>query len=595
MPSFKCFSRGLFPLLFLSLSVPLDAQKIDPIEVDSLIQVTESDQADTTIFNAYRKLFRIYFRIDPTKAKTYLDGEVVAAQKTGSDSLVVLAALHEGIYYGMTQMHQESLDKFTQVKEYYSERGNKKRVSAALLNMASAHIGMGNHKLALENQMESLKLKEELGIEGLNLGKSYFTIGNVYRMSEDFTTSNKWFRKALKEYQRDSAKMYIAQVQFTMGDNLMRLDSLPQAEPMLLDATDYFRSTKNAKGLATIVSSLGLCEQQKGNYPKSMEYYEEALALTLSVKDFNREMDIRTKIGVLSYKQGNYPRSIKNHNISLEKAREFGMRAAEARTLKELAKVYGANNNYAQAYDASTKYQILNDSIQKEDNLAALAEIETKYQTEKKEQEILLLKEKESRNSAEKKGMAAGILGLIGVFSTLLYAMRIRLTKNKLEKAKVDQELDFRNKELAYSQQELERRKQELTAYALQLAHKNEVLEDIKINVSDVQKQGDSDRSLQKVINKIDINQNDNDSWEGFRTRFQAIHIDFESKVLDSFPKVSPNELRLMSLLKMNLSSKEIANILNISPAGIKKARYRLRKKLSLDTSDSLEELVLAM
>ena len=62
-----------------------------------------------------------------------------------------------------------------------------------------------------------------------------------------------------------------------------------------------------------------------------------------------------------------------------------------------------------------------------------------------------------------------------------------------------------------------------------------------------------------------------------------------------SYPNVSNNDLRLMSLLKMNLSSKEIANILNISIEGVKKARYRLRKKLNLSTEESLQELVIEL
>jgi DNA-binding CsgD family transcriptional regulator len=62
-----------------------------------------------------------------------------------------------------------------------------------------------------------------------------------------------------------------------------------------------------------------------------------------------------------------------------------------------------------------------------------------------------------------------------------------------------------------------------------------------------------------------------------------------------SYPEVSNNDLRLMSLLKMNLSSKEIANILNISVEGVKKARYRLRKKLNLNTEESQQELVIEL
>ena len=62
-----------------------------------------------------------------------------------------------------------------------------------------------------------------------------------------------------------------------------------------------------------------------------------------------------------------------------------------------------------------------------------------------------------------------------------------------------------------------------------------------------------------------------------------------------SYPEVSNNDLRLMSLLKMNLSSKEIANILNISVEGVKKVRYRLRKKLNLNTEESPQELVIEL
>lgn len=113
--------------------------------------------------------------------------------------------------------------------------------------------------------------------------------------------------------------------------------------------------------------------------------------------------------------------------------------------------------------------------------------------------------------------------------------------------------------------------------------------------MNDIKVGNESNRDLQKIVNTIDINQNDDESWEGFRARFLAVHKDFEVDVKTKYPAVTINELRLMALLKMQLTSKEIANILNISSEGIKKARYRLRKKLGLESKDSLEELVLAI
>ena len=259
----------------------------------------------------------------------------------------------------------------------------------------------------------------------------------------------------------------------------------------------------------------------------------------------------------------------------------------EIETLDYLAENYGNNKQFEKAYEKRQEFNILNDSIIKEDNLAAITELELKYQTEKKEQEIVLLEEKAKRSSTEKKAMLSGIFSLLILIGAIVYAMRQRLIKNKLAKEKVDQQLE-------YSTKELNIKKQELSAYALQLAHNNEVLQGIKTNVEDLKQKSSDTKSVQKIINTISINQTNEETWEEFRSRFLAVHHNFEKNVKLTYPQVSKNELRLMALLKMNLSNKEIANILNISGAGIKKARYRLRKKLELETTDSLEELVIA-
>lgn len=69
----------------------------------------------------------------------------------------------------------------------------------------------------------------------------------------------------------------------------------------------------------------------------------------------------------------------------------------------------------------------------------------------------------------------------------------------------------------------------------------------------------------------------------------------FNAKVQQQYPNITSNDLRLMALMKMNLSSKEIANILNISGDGVKKARHRLRKKIGLEPTDSLEAIIISL
>jgi predicted transcriptional regulator YheO len=129
----------------------------------------------------------------------------------------------------------------------------------------------------------------------------------------------------------------------------------------------------------------------------------------------------------------------------------------------------------------------------------------------------------------------------------------------------------------------------------LHLAHKNEVLMDLKKQIQEIKKEGGSSRKVQQVLNQINLDINNDASWEQFQHYFEEVHKDFNHRIKNTFPEITSNDLRLIALIKMNLSTKEIAHILNISQEGVKKARYRLRKKIGLATKDSLEDIILSL
>jgi DNA-binding CsgD family transcriptional regulator len=74
---------------------------------------------------------------------------------------------------------------------------------------------------------------------------------------------------------------------------------------------------------------------------------------------------------------------------------------------------------------------------------------------------------------------------------------------------------------------------------------------------------------------------------------FDEVHGDFMSRFKSRFPDLSPQEIKLSAYLRMNLSSKEIANLMNITIRGVEIARYRLRKKIQLERSENLQEFIL--
>ena len=127
------------------------------------------------------------------------------------------------------------------------------------------------------------------------------------------------------------------------------------------------------------------------------------------------------------------------------------------------------------------------------------------------------------------------------------------------------------------------------------LPKKNKVLEGLKEKAEALKKTENNRNGYQQLIQTINFDLQDDNNWDNFTRYFEQVHRDINSNVKNKYPKVTSNELRLMALLKMNLTSKEIANILNISQDGIKKARQRLRKKLQLSPQDSLSDTVISI
>ncbi|MDH3382176.1 MAG: LuxR C-terminal-related transcriptional regulator, partial [Flavobacteriaceae bacterium] len=95
------------------------------------------------------------------------------------------------------------------------------------------------------------------------------------------------------------------------------------------------------------------------------------------------------------------------------------------------------------------------------------------------------------------------------------------------------------------------------------------------------------------VLRLIDKNLNDKDDWEFFEEAFNNADKNFMKKVKKLHPNLTPNDLRLCAYLRLNLSSKEIANLLNISVRSVEIKRYRLRKKMELSHDTSLVNYIL--
>ena len=121
------------------------------------------------------------------------------------------------------------------------------------------------------------------------------------------------------------------------------------------------------------------------------------------------------------------------------------------------------------------------------------------------------------------------------------------------------------------------------------LIRKNEFLATLKKELNDLEK----GKELNKIIKIIDKNINNTEDWKFFEEAFNNADKDFLKKVKKKHPALTPNDLKLCAYLRLNLSSKEIAPLLNISHRSVEVKRYRLRKKMELSHETSLTNYIL--
>ncbi|MBT8263795.1 MAG: LuxR family transcriptional regulator, partial [Muriicola sp.] len=195
-------------------------------------------------------------------------------------------------------------------------------------------------------------------------------------------------------------------------------------------------------------------------------------------------------------------------------------------------------------------------------------------------------------------------LYIIGVVSLLFFLHKVYTTyyrkqrnmlilKNKREleliQAQNDREIiNFKNEQL---QEEFKTKSKELAASTMSMIRKNELLTTIKKELSSMKDKA----SVKPVINIIDKNLKENHDWELFQEAFNNADSGFLKNIKTMHPSLSPNDLKLCAYLRLNLSSKEIAPLLNISSRSVEIKRYRLRKKLKLSHEDNLVNYIIEL
>ena len=257
---------------------------------------------------------------------------------------------------------------------------------------------------------------------------------------------------------------------------------------------------------------------------------------------------------------------------------------------KQLSEAYEKKNNTAKALSHYKVYKTLNDNIYSSESQGRFSELQTIYETEKKEAEIALQDEEINTLNAKAKNdkltktlYAIGMVSFLITAGLLYFGFKQRIKKNKIAREKQEE----------IYKQEIEFKKKELASQTLHLVQKSTFIQELKENLEKIKQSPELFKvEFRRLVMLLKKQSAEDKDWEVFKSYFSEVHNNFDNKIKGIAKDITEKEIRLASFLRMNLSTKEIASMLNVLPDSVLKSKYRLKKKLLLDKEDDLTQFL---
>lgn len=336
-------------------------------------------------------------------------------------------------------------------------------------------------------------------------------------------------------------KMQQAVIDVGMGKSAQAIQDLEALIPWFEETLPTY--------LVLIYTYLGDAYQAQGDKSKSEWCYQKSLSISAELHS-HRDFAIltREKLAKLHFDQRQYPSAYLELEKSIQQDRlYFDSRSEYNRSLLEI------QDDYLNAME--TKEKLL-----KEKRIAQL--------------------EHENKETFLRNVIFAVLLVFSIIFAVLLYFYLKK--KYQIEKEMINLEMKA-NKEL------LEMKNKELATNALKLVEKDKFLEELKKRVNE-KKENITYQEINHLIKTETIGKSN--SWKAFESQFVEVNNGFFRELINRFPNLTQGERRLCALIKLKLTSKEIASLMGISAESVHKSRYRLRKKLDLGKGQNLTDFI---
>ncbi|WP_375559623.1 tetratricopeptide repeat protein [Bernardetia sp. OM2101] len=546
-------------------------------QVDSLKLILENDYIqDTTKIDVWNQLSEKLQYTDVAQAMVYGKNALQLAKKIENTRRIMLCNNSLGIMYAIQGDYQEALQYLLNAEQLAYQLQEYDNLAHIYSNIAGIYAREQEYSKALSVAEKALKIDiKQNNIS--NITTSYGNISRLYKYLKDYS-------KAL-EFQDKYLEMLKQNNQFT------------------------------PKTLCYAFQNIGDIYRLQGKYDESLEWFEKAKKNCQETDNVINVTIIGLNQTQVYVEQKEYEKAITNASKILDSLEKHPSLLELEMAYQVLAQAHEESGNEKKAIFYHKKYAQTRDSLFNQEKEKTIQEMQVRFQTKLKEQDIQNLTEE---NNYQKQltfraywaitGLIAAILLLIalGISYNKRNKLKEKLAKNEIElleqqkqkgiteQAKLKAEQKLLEQEQKRILVELDHKQRELSSTTMYIYQKNELLENLKNKLEKLesQLQTEAKKEVKSIRKSLQSSQNMDEDWDRFKLHFDEVHPNFFSWIAKKYSSLTQNDSKLCAYIKMGLSNKEIASLLNVNPRSIQVAKYRLKKKMNLETEDDLTKII---
>ncbi|WP_448520177.1 tetratricopeptide repeat protein [Rhodoflexus sp.] len=377
-----------------------------------------------------------------------------------------------------TTSHNEPAASYNYAKEALElsrKLSYQRGESTALGLIGTFYERLGDYAMALDYKLQALKISEQINIRSAQ-ARSYNSIGILYFRQKQYEKALNYYEQALQlaleQQQEEAAAVYLLNI----GEAYQEIGQYDKAVEYQEKSMKISRLDPNMQDcVAFSLGIIGKCRLAEQRYNDALRNIEESLKIFRSIEDRASVAEYLIQLGMIYKQLKNYPQALAHLTEAIALSCELQNKIFEKDAEAVLAEVYALQGNYKEAFEAQKRYLALHEAIFNENSTRQMSQMQTIYDTQKKQAQIEIL-QKDKQLKEEEARVAHTITYFFLALVLMATALLGVVYRSNRQQQKANQLLTDKNAEIANKNIELEQQKEEILAQSTLMEEQNKVL-----------------------------------------------------------------------------------------------------------------------